>query len=103
MAGNRLGPRSDYRYVDDGLNAYRVTLDDSLAAAAGMIAATDEPRLPSRFKPRGVWVQAADGARKFLVCSPNDSTLYAANAPQSVVIDTESFRTTGRKGERVSF
>lgn len=103
MAGNTLGPRGDYVYEDDLGVEYKITTDVDLATAAGLVAATNQPRIPSRFYPRGVYVQSATGQRKFLVIGDVTNALYASNGRQNVTIDTVVFTTTGRKGERASF
>lgn len=103
MAGNKLGARGRYQYEDDAGNTFAITTDNDLATAAGLTAATNQPRLPARFKPRGVYVEDATGARKFIKVGDVTSTLYASNAPQTVTIDGVNFTTTGRKGEKVSF
>lgn len=104
MAGNTLGERSYFAYTSDTGQAFKYLTDDDLGEAVGATPNDTNPDLPRRFKPRGVYVQHPDtGQRKFLICPTLANTVYAANASQTVSIDDEDFKTTGRKGEQVSF
>lgn len=106
MTGNRLGPKSDYAYIDDTGATFTITVDDNLATAAGLAGAVSgSARIPSRFKPRGVYVEsvAAPVIRKFVICGAVTAALYKSNGSQTVAIDGEDFTTTGRKGEQASF
>lgn len=106
MAGNRLGNRSKYLYTDDTGAQYTIVTDDDLATAAGLAGAiAGSPQLPRRFKPRGVYVQSdvAPVVRKFIICGSPTAALYKSNGSQALIIDTEAFTTTGRKGEQASF
>lgn len=116
MAGNLLGPRSAYVYEADDGNTYSVITDDSLAVA-GLGAADAAPvafdpsdpptnysgRFPRGAEPRKVFVEDASGNRKQLTAFDPTADLYATTLPQNVTIDTVTFTSTGRKGERFTF
>lgn len=115
MAGNRLGSRSKYVYNNDAGGQYVLETDDSLAIA-GFGAANAAPVLfnpaspgdatpaPRRFKPRVVYLQAADGARKEVICFSATASAYARQTSGSYTIDTEeNWSSTGRRGEKLSF
>ena len=107
MAGNRLGPRARVQYTSDTGDIYNLTTDADLAAASGLplaVSGTGQAP-PRRFKPRGVYAQATSAqglARRFIPCDP-DATFYATSASSTITIDSESFTTTGRRGETLSF
>lgn len=106
MAGNILGGRSYYQYqADDGSN-YSLLLDDSNAAATGMVEDDSFPAPPRRFKPRVVFVERNLGARiarKELVVPTSANAAYATNTTSNITIDTLAYTTTGRRGEKLSF
>jgi hypothetical protein len=116
MAGNLLGPRGKYVYEsDDGTN-YVYTTDQDLAAAglgvgAAAPVAFDPASPPANFggqfprgaEPRKVFVQDGSGNRKELIAASIDADLYATLLPTNVTIDTVTFTSTGRKGERFTF
>jgi len=106
----RLGPRRYYTYTSDSGEDYSLLLDETLAIVPGTglvleVAGTNNPQPPRRFKPRGVyWASNTLGlSGKFIVCGTVGSTLYAKNSSTGVTIDEEEGRTTGRKGEKVSY
>lgn len=106
IMSNTLGERLYYRYVDDNGAEFKYQTDSDLGTAVGAVLNDTLPNLPRRFKPRGVYCQAiVDGrlARKFLICPTTDNGVYAENASQVVAIDGTNFRTTGRRGEQLSF
>ena len=118
LTGNRLGSRGRYVYEsDEPGKGFILTTDEDLAVAGtGQGAAapiTYDPASPpvgielcpppKRFKPRVVFIQAADGSRKDLICFSPVANLYASTVPQSVTIDELAFETTGRRGEKISF
>lgn len=102
-SGNLLGERRYYLYTDDIGTAYKFQTDQTLGDAAGNTLNDTNPDLPRRFQPRGVYVEDAEGNRKFLVVGSRTNGVYASNASQDVPIDGITFKTTGRKGEKVSF
>lgn len=111
MVGQRLGPKKRYKYTMDNGTDIRLLLDATLGDLPGTglseVAPTDTVQnKPTNFTPRVVYVQARDAngnlARKSIVCN-RTGTLYSSNIEQNVTIDTETFRTTGRKGEQYSF
>ena len=115
MAGNRLGERKKYLYESDGDDTYIVETDESLAiagfGAGGNAPVEYNPQLPGdataapkRFKPRGVYVQAADGARKFIIAFDPTATAYNRVNSASYTIDGEAgWVSTGRVGEKLTF
>lgn len=106
MAGNILGGRSYYQYEsDDGTN-YSLLLDDSNAAAMGMVADDSLPAPPRRFKPRVVFVEVALTnriARKELVAPTAANANYATNTTTVITVDGVAYNSTGRRGEKLSF
>lgn len=106
MAGNILGGRSYYQYEgEDGTN-YSLLVDDSNAAAMGMVADDSFPAPPRRFKPRVVFaeVQLANRvARKQLIAPTGATAAYASNTTTVVTVDGVAYNTTGRRGETLSF
>jgi len=106
----RLGPRSYYTYTSDSGTEYSLLIDDTLATVAGTglvletSSSTSSPP-PRRFKPRGVfWESNTVGlSGKFIVCGTIDGALYSNDSSTAVTIDGEVGRTTGRKGEKVSY
>jgi hypothetical protein len=115
MAGNRIGSRSKYVYTSDSGKLYVLETDASLAIA-GFGAASAAPVLfnpavpgtatpaPKRFRPRVVYVQASDGARKALVAFSPTSDAYKSEVAATYEIDTEAgWASTGRRGEQISF
>lgn len=116
MAGNLLGARQKYVYTSDTLDTFSWLTDTDLAvagtgAADAAPAVFDPVNPPANFKgrfprgaePRRVFVQDASGNRKALVAFSPTSDLYASDTPQDVTIDTVTFTSTGRKGERFTF
>jgi hypothetical protein len=115
MAGNRLGDRKRYVYNNDAGGKYVVETDASLAIAGfGSVGAApveydpDNPGgatpAPRRFSPRGVYVQATDGARKFMICFSADANAYKRQNSASYTIDSEAgWESTGRRGEKLTF
>lgn len=103
--GQTTGPRRYFRYTDDDGAQSSVLLDETLGELGGLVLDDNLPPPPRRFRLRGVYVQgtvAGEVVRKFIVCAP-DSGLYRSNNSQPVAIDGVTFRTTGRRGERLSF
>lgn len=103
--GQTLGPRRYFLYTADDANTYSLLLDETLGVAGGLTLNDTNPPPPRRFKPRGVYIEATIAgavARKFLVTSEN-SALYATDNSTSVTIDGTAFKTTGRRGEQMSF
>lgn len=103
MAGNKLGKRKYYKYTSDTGGEYSYLTDIDLATAAGAVADASFPGFPRRFKPRVVYMQATDGAKKKVICPTLASTLYDSDTTQDITIDTVVFKTTGRAGEKMSF
>jgi hypothetical protein len=112
--GQFTGRRKAYIYtMDDGETDILLSLDETLASVAesGLLladaqSAEDSDPKPLRFEPRGVfWQGTLDGriVRKFLVCGNTDATLYTQNTSQEVTIDGVDGKTTGKKGEKLSF
>ena len=64
------------------------------------------PRLPKHIRPRGVHVESAAGttvSRRFVVCPSRATPAYDSVVGVDLVIDGETFRSTGRRGEAISF
>lgn len=101
--GNKLGERAWYQYTDDTGENYSVQLDSTNAEVMGFELNDENPNLPRRFTMRGVYAENSDGARKFLPAPTADSDVYSSNISVTLAIDTEEFKTTGRKGEKVSY
>jgi hypothetical protein len=113
--GNRLGSRSKYLYNSDGGGTYILETDDSLAiagfGAGGAAPVAFDPAnpgsavpAPRRFSPRVVYVQAADGARKSMICFSATASAYARSTSGTYTIDSEAdWVSTGRRGEKQSF
>lgn len=119
MAGNRLGSRVKILYESETPNTLFIieTDQDFVAAGLGVGAAAPEiydpanppgaPAVvcpaPKRFKPRVVYFKAADGARKQLIASSALANFYATSFGSSLSIDGETFTSTGRRGEQLSY
>lgn len=103
MPGNLLGERRYYAYTDDTGETYTYLTDEDLGTAVGATLDDSNPPFPRRFEPRGVYVQDTEGNRKFLICPTTDNTYYSSNSSQDITIDTATFKTTGRRGEKQSF
>lgn len=114
--GQFVGPKKKYVYVDDGGRNIIITRDATLGDLAGTGLVEFDPATPPAgaspqpkgFELRGVYWQSnpdqtPPNARKFLVCGTTDASLYDNNASQAVTVDDVVGRTTGRKGEAVSF
>lgn len=120
MAGNRQGSKSTVLYFTDDVDvAYILQRDDDLLLA-GLGAAAAAPELydpgnppagvivtpkPQGFKPRVIFIQAPDGARKNMIAFHPTSDLYLKNFSDAFPeIDGEdNWVSTGRKGEALSF
>lgn len=112
--GQFTGGRSQYVYTDDTGVSYVLTLDDTLASIVGSGLTPFDPATPGgatppprRFRPRGVYWQATaagyEGRRKFLTCGTANGDLYGANLSATFEVDGIAGRTTGRRGERLTF
>lgn len=111
--GQFTGPKADYIYVLDGGGRVKLKLDPQLVAANSGLVAFDPGSpgalvaKPARFKPRGVHWQATegiyDGRRKFLICGTNAAALYTATTSTILAIDEVDGKTTGRRGEQITF
>lgn len=106
MAGNTLGSRRYYRYVDDTGVEFSYLTDQDLGTAVGATEDDSLPGLPRRFKPRGIHCQAEiDGnlRRKFVVIPDTSDTAHWENQSTKITIDSQEFSVTGRRGEQRSF
>lgn len=120
MAGNRQGSKTNLLYYTDDVNvAYILQRDDDLildglGAAAAAPEVYDPQNIPAGvivgpkpqgFKPRVVFIQAPDGARKNMIAFHPTSELYLKNFSDAFpAIDGENtWVSTGRKGESLSF
>lgn len=121
MAGNRLGSKGTYLYFTDDVTVAYILKRDLDLVFAGLGAADAAPVVynpaspptgvtitpkPQGFKPRVVFIQSTtDGARKEMIAFHPTADLYLKNfADAFPEIDGDStFRSTGRKGETLSF
>jgi hypothetical protein len=111
--GQFTGTRAKYVYTTDTDDQYILELDTTLAALSTTLTAFDPASpgdatpAPKRFTPRGVhWQGTATGferKRKFIVCGQTDDTLYDSSTSQVLTIDGAAGKTTGRKGEKLTF
>lgn len=102
--GQTLGPKRYFRYDNDKGTPYKLLLDQTLGELGGLTEDDQGPTPPLRFKPRVAFVEAVVNGvkvRKEIVCAL-DSTIYTST-PVTVTIDGVAFKTTGRRGERLSF
>ena len=110
LDGQRLGKKDRYTYTADDGQKFALKLDITLATAgaqglASTTTADGTTNKPTNFTPRGVhWQAIVDGApvRKFLVCNA-DSALYTATTQTEVTVDGLVGRTTGRRGEKLTY
>lgn len=106
MPANSLGARSYYGYTADSGDTYSYLTDDDLATSVGATLEDGNEPFPRRFKPRGVYVQATVAGkvlRKFVICPDSTAAPYSQNTSATVTIDGTAFKTTGRRGESMSF
>lgn len=103
MAGNLLGERRYYEYIDDAGNGFKYLTDQSLGQAVGATENDTNPDLPRRFSPRILYAEGPNGERKKVIVPTADNTAYARNTSTNLTIDGLTFSTTGRRGEKVSF
>lgn len=104
MAGNSLGPRALYNYIDDNGNQGVYLTDVNLGSAINAtLAGSGDPRVKLYgLRKRYVLCENADGTKKKRVtCPTNDSTAFLAGGTLS--IDGEEFIVTGRVGEAQTF
>ena len=110
--GQYLGPKSKVVYTADSGEKYLLTRDDDLCGTA--LPKVDLPKYtdqedvgfaPPRFKPRGCYwkADAAPFYRKFLICGTVTAEAYDATAPVAMTIDGIAGKTTGVRGERVTY
>ena len=118
MAGNRLGSRVKILYESDTVGTTYILTTDADFVVGGLGAGAAAPEIfdpanppagvtvcpaPGNFKPRCVYFKAVDGARKCLVATSPTANLYATSFGSDLVIDAETFTSTGRRGEQLSF
>lgn len=111
--GQFSGSRSRYVYTNDSGDDYILRLDDTLAALSTTLTAFDPAnpgtavKKPDGFKPRGVyWIATAtgfEGRKKFIVCGDGSDALYDTTTGATLTVDGVAGRTTGRKGESLTF
>jgi len=112
--GQFSGSKGKYVYENDGGGTYILTIDTDLVTAGQGLTAFDPANPPAgaapppkRFKPRGVYWEGTaagfEGKRKFLICGDVTATLYATTASSTLSVDGVAGRTTGRRGETLSF
>lgn len=121
MTGQRLGPKNTYLYYTDDITKAYLMQRDATLAIAGLGAGTAAPTVydaseppanvtitpkPQGFKPRVVFIQSTDdGARKEMIAFHPTSAIYLQNASAAfpAIDEDDTFITTGRKGEKLSF
>lgn len=111
--GQFTGTRGKYVYTSDTDDEYILEMDTTLAALSSTLTAFnpaspgDATPAPKRFKPRGVhWQGTAagfEGKRKFIVCGTTEDTLYDTSVSATLTIDGAAGKTTGRRGETLTF
>lgn len=111
--GQFTGSRSKYVYTMDGGQDVILTLDDTLAALSTTLTAFNPASpgtavpAPRRFKPRVVfWEGTAagfEGKRKAIVVGDTSDTIYATQTGAALTVDGVAGRTTGRRGEKLTF
>lgn len=110
--GQFSGPKGKYVYTSDTGDLYLITRDTDLAGTALTEVSlplytnqTDVGYAPPRFKPRGVYwkADASPFYRKFLICGAADAAAYDNSAPVAITIDGIAGKTTGKRGERVTY
>ena len=109
--GQYSGQKCTYEYTTDLNATYLIVLDATLGDLTdnGMVLATETTTgvpAPSRFEPRQVfWVGTLNGrpVRKRIICGDANAPLYATDVSQNLTIDGVAGRTTGRKGEKLTF
>lgn len=108
MAGNRLGQKQKVTYTADSGALYNMNVDvDLIMVGSGLTAGHTGGPMPKRFKPRVLHVQQPVGlgrmARKSLIVGSVTSLMWTQNAPVDYVIDTETFTSTGKRGETITY
>lgn len=106
--GNRLGPRKTFLYETDSLVEFNILLDESVASAVGNTASTDGtlPVLRASgtrpIEPRYLLLalQSDTSIRKKAIVGANDNSLFAADGPSTVTINSVVWVVTGRVGEK---
>lgn len=119
--GNRTGPKKRYVYQTDVTDIVYVISRDVDLAIAGFGAAAAAPvefdpenppagktvlTPPKRFSPRVVFIESTnDGARKEMVAFDPTSNFYVSTQKQAIpdIDGDDTFETTGRKGEQLTF
>ena len=108
--GQFTGPRKVYEYTMDSGTSIQLALDETNGSLTGtgltLAGATSTAGFaPPRFKPRGVyWQGDLNGSikRKFITCNAG-AALYNQNVSQALEIDGVPGKTTGRRGEKLSW
>ena len=108
--GQFSGVRKTYNYISDSGSVIALSLDATLGDLSenGLSEANNDNlgnNKPLRFKPRGVyWQGTLNNAtkRKFIICAAN-ATIYRADRSQALTIDGVAGKTTGRRGEVLTY
>lgn len=113
--GQFSGGRCTYEYTSDENQLYLITMDETLGNLVGngltlaSATSTGVPK-PIGFSPRIVYWQSLapvgtnkNLSRKELVAGNLDADYYGTSVSQLVDIDGVPGRTTGRRGEKLSF
>jgi hypothetical protein len=108
--GNRNGPRAVFVYTTDGGTAYNVSLDDSVANAAGnpessannpSIRATG--RRPFQLRYILCSLQSDPSVSKRVTICNAANLLFARDVAGVITINAVDWDITGRVGEKASF
>lgn len=109
--GQELGVRDKYTYTMDDETKIKLVLDKTLGDTPGnglttTTTADGAINKPLKFKPRVVFLQRITTTgkiiRKQVVCNA-DSTLYKSKIETNVSLAGDSYQTTGRRGEQLTF
>jgi len=113
--GQFSGSKCTYEYTNDEGTNFLLTLDQTLGdlSGNGLVLATQESTAvpkPTGFQPRIVFWQSLAPvgtnrslSRKELVVGDLSADYYATSVSQMITIDGVEGRTTGRRGEKLSF
>ena len=108
--GNRNGPRAVFVYTTDGSTAYNVSLDDSVATAAGNPeSSANNPSIRATgrrpFQLRYILCSLQSDptvTKKVTICSASN-VLFARDVAGVITINSVDWDITGRVGEKASF
>ncbi len=108
--GNRNGPRAVFVYETDSVKTRNLIQDESVGLAIGNTKSTDGEvdilRASGKrpIEPRYILLalKSDTSVRKRAIVGKNDNTLFAADGPSEVTINSVVWVVTGRVGEKRS-